>query len=113
MSYEFEPTSKAAGIFRLFQTIWITLVPNTKRLLFPAEVTAESYHFVFSVAVPAGWGVAPRTDRLQLRLSRCLLSSLPRDYSELYVVSPGAHWLSVASFILIALEDSEPGSLLQ
>lgn len=108
MSYKFEPTSRAAGIFSLFQTIWIMLVPKTRGALFPAKVTTESYHFILSMAITVGWGVAPRRERdcPPSRLPRCLLASLPRDYSELCVVSPGCSLALVASFILIALEDS-------
>lgn len=85
-----EPNSRAAGIFSLSQTIWLTLGPRTRRTRFPAKITAESSRFIFSVVIPMGWGVAPRRDCLPLRLSCCLPLSLRGDYSGLCVVSPGA-----------------------
>lgn len=101
LSYKFEPISRAAGIFNLFQTIWITLVPKTRRTLFLAKVTTESYHFIFSVDIPMGWGVAPGRDGLQSRLPpACFLLFIGITVSSVWLALVLAGSRSLHSFWL-------------
>lgn len=72
------------------------LVPKTRGALFPAKVTTESYHFILSMAIAVGWGVAPRREREIARLrgfpAACLLLFLGITVSSVWLAL-GARWL--------------------